>query len=488
MTKPRVQRTQLTQFTTTELAGVLARREVSPLEVVDAYVDRIQAVGSRINAVVTLRAEEARAEAVAAERALQSGSAGPLCGVPFTVKDVLATEGVRTTCGSRLFADFVPRHDAPCVARLTAAGGIFLGKTNCSEFALDPYTDNLVFGPTLNPWNPALTPGGSSGGESSAIAAGLSPLGLGTDYGGSLRWPAHCTGITTIRPTAGLVPRTGILPSTSPYDPPPPNALSFRGQVHVIGPLARSADDLALALNILAGPDGIDPFAVPVSVQRPEDVDVRSLTYVWCEGDGSYPVRDDVVAVVEMAARRLEGLGLHVVHRRPRPLERAEDLYARIRAIDGLADLREMVGDRLRELSPIIRTAVDSGRVGTIPVLLAASDEREALRAELLAYMRDHHILLLPVASLPAYPRDQRTLDVDGREISFWQVLACSRAISLFGLPAAAVPCGWSNERLPVSVQIVGAPFMDDVVLAVARLLECEFGRFECPMLAEDRD
>lgn len=466
----------ITDVSASGLVVAMRRAEVSPVEVIDAYIDRIERVNPALNAIVTLRGDEARAEAVAAERARRRGDRRPLLGVPFTVKDVIATAGVRTTCGSRLFATHVPTADATCVARLRAAGAILLGKTNCPEFALDPQTDNLLFGPTRNPWDYARTPGGSSGGESATIAAGCSALGVGTDFGGSLRFPAHCTGITALRPTAGLVPATGSLPSTSLLQPAPPNSMSFQGQLQVVGPLARCVNDLSLALGILAGPDNIDALAVPVPLHRPEEVDLRQIQYAWCTGDGSYPVRSDIIRAIEEVALHLSGLGLSVVHARPPNFERAEPLFARIRAMDGLADLRTIVGGHDSELSPWVQHLLAEARTETVPALLSASAERDRLRVEFLEFMSAHQVLLLPVAALPAFPLGQRSFDVDGVDLPYLQVGACCRAVSLFGCPSVVVTCGRSREGLPIGVQIVCAPFMDHVALAVAGLIEQEYG------------
>ena len=467
---------RLTDLSATGLAVAIRRADVSPVEVVDAYLDQIERVNPQLNAVVTLRVEEARAEAGAVERALRGGDQRPLLGVPFTVKDVIATKGVRTTCGSTLYANHVPKVDATCVARLKAAGAILLGKTNCPEFALDPQTDNLIFGPTRNPWDLSRTPGGSSGGESAAIAAGCSALGVGTDFGGSLRLPAHCTGISAIRPTAGLVPGTGSLPSTSPLEPPPPNSMAFQGQMQVIGPLARTVNDLAVALGIMAGPDSVDALAVPVPLGHVPDVDVRELRYAWCEGEGSYPVRSDLVAAIEEVARYLSRLGLRVVHRQPPGLERAEPIYSRIRSMDGLSEIREIVGNREADLSPWLQHLLLTAKAETISTLLSINVERDWLRAHFLEFMTSYQVLLMPVAALPAFPLGQRSFQIDGIDLPYLQVGACCRAISLFGCPAAVVACGRSTEGLPIGIQIVCPPFMDHIALAVASLIEQEFG------------
>lgn len=455
----------LTDLSATALAQKLRAREVSPVEVVAAHLERIEAENPALNAIVTLRAGAARREAAEAERALARGDERSLLGVPFTVKDVFATAGVRTTCGSALMADHVPTADATAVARLRAAGGIMLGKTNCPEFALWPHTANPLFGETRSQLGP-VSPGGSSGGESAAIAAGLSPLGLASDFGGSLRWPAHCTGIASIRATVGRIPGSGLLPALSRREPAPPNAVSLQGRVQVAGPMARTIADLELALGVLCGPDGIDPAAVPVPLRSSAAVDVGALRIAWCDGDGVTEVRADLVAAVERAA-----VLVGASRARPAALERANDCYSRLRAVDGLHELRALVAGREHEIGGPLRDLLAATGDASLAELAALWNERDELRADFLDFLDEHQVLLLPVAPVPAYDASGPAR-VGVRELTPWEVLAPCRAISLFGVPVAAVPCGISTEGLPVSVQVVGRPFREDEVLAVAAAIE----------------
>ena len=461
--------TAATELSATALARALQARELSPVEVVEAYLERIEAENPALNAIVTLCAEAARREAAAAERALARGDRRPLLGVPFTVKDVFASAGVRTTCGTALLADHVPAADATAVARLRAAGGIMLGKTNCPEFGLWPHTANPLFGETRSPLGP-VSPGGSSGGESAAVAARLSPLGLGCDFGGSLRWPAQCTGIASIRPTVGRIPGSGLLPSLSGREPAPPNSLSLQGRVQVAGPLARTVADLELALGVLCGPDGIDPAAIPAPLLPSAAVDVGALRMAWCEGDGVTAVRADLVSAVEQAAA-LFGAG----RARPAALERANDCYTRLRAVDGLHELRALVAGREAEIGGPLRDLLAATGDASTAELTALWIERDELRADLLAFLDEYEILLLPVAAVPAYDA-AGPARVGSRELTPWEVLAPCRAISLFGVPAAAVPCGLSDEGLPICVQVVGRPYREDEVLAVAAAIESRQG------------
>ena len=286
----------------TDLATLVRSKQVSPIEITRAHLDRIQWLNPRLNALVTLN-ESAMEEARAAEAALMRGeSLGPLHGVPFTAKDSLDTAGLRTVRGSRLFSGYVPAVDASAVARVKAAGGIVLGKTNVPEFSFARESENAVFGRTVNPWNPRRTPGGSTGGEAAAIAAGLSPLGLGSDVAISIRGPAHYCGVVGLKATHGRIPLTGHWPN------------SLRRFWHV-GPLARSIRDAALALNILAGPDGQDGYALPLSAPAGTlHLDrLREYRVGWMATKGFGPVDPDVIATVARAADVLQRLGCEVV-------------------------------------------------------------------------------------------------------------------------------------------------------------------------------
>jgi amidase len=232
-----------------ELAAAIRRKEVSSRELVEHYLARIERFNPPINAVVTLDADRVRARADAADAALARGDlAGPLHGVPMTIKDSIETAGMRTTAGAEIYAKHVPKHDAPAVARLIAAGAVIMGKTNTPRFAMDVQSYNSLFGTTNNPWDLTRTPGGSSGGAAAALAAGLTALELGSDIGGSIRTPAHFCGVYGHKPTHGIVPTRGHIPG-------PPGTLS-EPDIAVLGPLARHAEDLALAMDVVAGPDG----------------------------------------------------------------------------------------------------------------------------------------------------------------------------------------------------------------------------------------
>jgi Asp-tRNA(Asn)/Glu-tRNA(Gln) amidotransferase A subunit family amidase len=471
-----------------EIARAVHERVISAEEVVRTFLDRIDRVNPRVNAIATLAVDQAVRDARAVDaRLAANGEAGPLAGVPFTVKDIIAVAGLRTTAGSLLLEHFVPEATAPAIARLQQAGAILLGKSNCPEFALDLHTSNRVFGGTWNPWNLAYTSGGSSGGDSAAVAAGCAAFGIGTDYGGSIRWPAHCTGLLSLRPTPGRVPTTGQLPYTSPGVLPPPNSMSLQSQLQMISPIARSVDDLALLLEVMSGVDDRDPFAVPVELADWKQVPVKELGCAWFESEGTYPVRPEVAAVVADAAGCLRTAGLRTTHLCPPGLERAEPIFRAFRAADGMPDHMALAEGRTDLLTSYVRDWLGTTRESTVAQYRALAAERDALRADILEFMREWPILLLPVACVPAFRPGSEgdTFVIDGCAVPRLQIITCCRSISLLGLPAAVVPFGTSGDGLPIAVQIVGRPFADQDVLAVAALLETAYGAWHAPGMAQ---
>ncbi|WP_115788940.1 amidase [Arthrobacter silvisoli] len=470
----------LTGLSMVEWAAALRERRLTAVECLELHQARIAEANPGLNAIVTPN-PQAREEAEAADAAAAEGRfLGPLHGVPFTVKDTLAVKGLRSTAGSPLLGDYVPAESATAVRRLREAGAVLLGKANCSEFAVETHSRNPLFGETWNPWDTALTSGGSTGGDSAAVASGMSAFGLGTDFGGSIRWPAHCTGITSLRPTVGLVPETGLLPYVPPSDGslPAPNSMSALHRLGSVAWLARSAEDLGVLLGILAGPDGVDPSTVPVPVGAPlESLD--GLSAAWFEDEGTHPVRADLVSVLRSAAETLAGLGLPVTHGRPPGLERAAAAFVALRTAEGMPEVAELAAGREDELGAHLHGLL--GAPATVVEYRKAAAERDAIRAEVLAAMEEHNILLLPVACVPAADPREQSFTVEGKEIPWTELGSCCRAISILGFPVAVVPCGLSKEGLPVGIQVVGRPYRDREVLAVAEALEKAFGRFSPP-------
>ncbi len=478
-----------------EIAESVRAGRITARKVLEVFLDRVHRLNPGLNAIVTLAEDDARVAADAADRrAAQGHFDGPLHGVPFTVKDSIATRGLRTTAGSLLLADHVPAEDAPVVARLRAAGAILMGKTNCPEFALDMHTTNRLFGPTRNPLNLAFTSGGSSGGESAAVAAGLSAFGIGTDFGGSIRWPAHCTGLASLRATPGLIPSTGMLPYPGLREPPgrlpAPNSMSMLGQLHVIAPIARSVTDLRILLQVMAGPDGRDVHTVPVTLGDPARVDLSQLAIAWCDGEGTFPVRSDLVCTVQEAASYLASTGMKVDRRRPPGLEAALSIYSAMRAADGLQDVAELAAGREEKLTPGIQEwlsgnptrGLTTNSKATVAEYKRAAAQRDALRAQVLTLFESFPLLLLPPAGIPAFEigpgagPGPLSFTIEGVSVPRYGILGCCAAVTLLALPAAVVPIGRTHDGLPIGVQVVGRPFADHEVQAVAMALERGFG------------
>lgn len=442
------------------LAGAIRARVASSLEVVRALAERIESVGAAVNGVVAL-APDAEERARAADAALARGDAvGPLHGVPFTAKDTLDAAGVRTTRGSLLFADRVPEADATAVARLRQAGGILLGKTNTPEFALWWETDNRVYGRTVNPWDPGRTAGGSTGGEAAALAARLTPLGLGSDLGGSIRIPAANCGVVGLKPTHGLVPLTGHFPEA---------ILRF---MHV-GPLARTVRDAALALSLIAGPDGLDWHAV--SAPRPAADPGSSGPLRVAILDAFGPVEPAVTAAVEQAGEALVARG-HRVDRVDAPWLASRDcnlLTIRLYGAEGGGFFGPLVAGREDELHWFLQRRLGLPRA-TLDEYLAAEADVEALRRGITGLLREHDAILCPVCPAPAQPHDQEELVIGGERLPPRSIMRATIPFDLTGSPAIAVPWSLDADGLPLGVQLVGRRFEDELVLRLALDVEAD--------------
>lgn len=445
-----------------ELARRIRDREQSPVEVLDLYLQRIQAVNPKINAVVTL-VDGAAEQAKEAETALIRGDdVGPLHGVPFTIKDCIDTAGVRTTRGSRLFQDHLPSLDATVVARLRKAGGVLMAKTNLPEFAFWWETDNEVFGRTLNPWNIDRTAGGSSGGEAAALAAGLTPLGIGSDVGGSIRAPATHCGVVGLKATHGRVPLTGHWPDV------------LLRAMHV-GPMARSVRDIALAMEIIGGPDGTCQYASPVPLERWLEAGTppTDLRIGWYAGSGFGPVDGQVVSTVARAAAALEGVGC-ILEEVSLPALEETDIQAISAAIYGAEAghyLKPMVAGRQDDLSPNIQRRLEVP-VPSLEEYLEAREGVEQVRRQMAGYFRSYDLLLCPCAPVPAHHHGVTDLVIEGERVPARNALKATIPWNLTGSPAISVPFGWSADGTPIGVQLVGRHYDEATVLVAALALE----------------
>jgi aspartyl-tRNA(Asn)/glutamyl-tRNA(Gln) amidotransferase subunit A len=447
----------------TKLAELIRTKEVSPVEVVQAHLDRIEAVDPKINAIVTV-ADDALKVAKVAEKAVLAGDKlGPLHGVPFTVKDSIDTAGVATQRGSPIFKGRVPETDATSVARMKEAGGILLAKTNLPEFSYWIESDNLLSGRSNNPWDLERTPGGSSGGESAAIAAGMSPLGLGTDLAISVRGPAAQTGIVSLKATHGRVPMTGIWPRVP------------RRFWHV-GPMARSIRDLALAFSHLAGPDGEDAFASS-TVQFDAGVGrspYRQLRVGWLVEPGFGPVDPEVAATVKAAAEALKAVGCFVEPVRIPALERdfALDVFNRLHVMEMKPAFAEATAgrkpDELYKMAKTMLSLPDTSMKDYID----AEQAVERLRDGYAEYFLKYDALLTHVLPIPAHKHGIDKFTINGQTVDATYLQGATVPLNVTGLPGLSMRFGTSKEGLPINVQIVGSWLAESTILYLASLLE----------------
>ena len=422
-----------------------------------------------------------RAAARAAESAVMKGKAlGALHGVPISIKSCVDVAGLRCESGTRLRAGHVATHDAPLVARLRNAGAIILGTTNTPELLMAWETDNLLYGRTNSPWNLDRTPGGSSGGEAAAIAAGVSAGGVGSDGGGSIRVPAHFSGICGLKPTPGRVPATGHFPASAG-----PFAL-----IGVVGPMARTVADVKALFEVMQGPDDGDACAAPVPLRWPSDADVRKLRIAYFEDDGRTPVTNEIHAAVRTAAEALRGAGFQVEPFRPQGLEEARVLWRKFFVAAGGRLIRPMFHGREHDLSPMLKQFLEWSAAEpelTGDSLLEAWIGRDTLRANFLAQMREYPILLCPAAAIPAFRHGERRWTIDGKTVEYFDAWSYTEWFNLLGNPAVVVPVSHCVEGewqgLPIGVQIVGRPWEDEQVLAVAAALEKECNALRIPPL-----
>ncbi|HEY3025266.1 MAG TPA: amidase [Pyrinomonadaceae bacterium] len=460
-----------------KLAELIRAHLISPLEVVEAHIRRLAHVNPALNAIVTL-APDALDRAREAEAMLMRGAEmGPLHGVPVSIKDTIDTAGLRTTSGSRIRENFVPKKDATVVARLKAAGAIILGKTNTPELAIPYETDNPVFGRTNNPYDLERTAGGSSGGEAAAIAACLSPAGIGSDLSGSIRVPAHFCGIVGLKPTGGRVPTDGhIPPVTGPF------TLGA-----CIGPMARTVADIRLLFGVIAEPTqfelsdhsrGTEKFSAGGAL--------GGLNIAWHVNDGVAPVTEETSRAVKAVAEALGDAGAEVVESLPPCVSRGSRLWIELFSEPSIDQLREFYRGREDEAGSAAGALLAAKRKSpddTMEILAAAMTERERLRGELLKWMERTPVIIAPVGSTQAFAHGTRRIDVGGQTLSVFRAFSYCQTYNVFGLPSVCVPAGRSLDGMPLGVQIIGRPYEEEVVLAVAAIVERELGGWQMPVL-----
>ncbi len=447
---------------------------ISISELAEAHIAQIARLNPRLNAFADFDPDRVRAEAHRLQA--QPTTTAPLHGLPVTVKSSIATAGYKCEIGSLINKGEVPRVDAVVVARLRAAGALILGTTNCPEFLMAYETDNLLHGRTANPWDLTRTPGGSSGGESAAIASGMSAAGLGSDSGGSVRVPTHFTGICSLKPTAGRIPGAGHLP-------PCVGPFSVLG---AIGPMARTIEDVALLFRTLSGQDPHDPISPPIPLRTPTLDYLRKSTIGVFEDDGLVPVTTETRAVVHAAAAALRDAGFRVEPFRPRTLEQLRQLWMTFFVQCGAMFYEPTMRGKRSQLSPIFAEFL--GIAESFPPLSAtellnAWAELDLLRAKTLQELNDYPVLLCPVASIPAWRHGERSWTIEGRTVEYLDAVRYTQWFNALGAPAVVVPVGHSPEGLPIGVQITARPFEDEVALGVAAIVDRAFG-YKPPPLA----
>jgi amidase len=463
----------VTQQSACELVELLRTNNISALELADEYIRQIERLNPQINALVDFDAERVRTQARASD-GLRTPK-GPLAGVPVTVKSSIATAGYLCEIGSLVNRANIPTKDGTVVARLRQAGAVILGTTNCPEYLMAYVTENLLHGRTNNPWNLDYTPGGSSGGESAAVAAGMSAGGLGSDSGGSVRVPAHFTGICSLKPTPGRIPGEGHMPSClGPF--------SFLG---AIGPMARTIDDVTLLFNALSGQDPVDPVSPPVALRTPNLDEIKRLRIGYFEDDDLTPVTPETRKAVQDAAQALRKQGFDVRPFRPNGLEQARKLWELFFVRCGAMFEEPLVRGHEEKLSSVFRDFLSRAHAApplTADELLNAWAESDVIRGKLLAQMQEFPLLLCPVCALPAFRHGERSWIIDGQQVEYLDAMRYSQWFNLLAAPAAVVPVGRSPEGLPVGIQLVGRPFEDEIVLKVASVIDHEFGYVPPPI------
>lgn len=468
---------ELIDGSATTLAKAIRDKKVSSAEVLTAYLQRIEQVNPQLHAVVQLTVETARAQAREADAVLARGEVkGPLHGVPFTVKDTIETVGVVCTSGTKGRESFIPTQDATTVARLRAAGAVLLGKTNVPEFGLNMECENLVYGKTNNPYLPTHMPGGSSGGEAAILAAGGSPVGLGSQ---DLGLSAHYCGITSLKPTTKRAPMTGHVPF--PTFGVTSHQLVRGGTMWQIGPMARFVADLSLVLPLIVGEDGLDPNMTTMPLGNPEAVELKRLRAAFYTDNGIAPPTPETVATLKAAAKALTDAGLAVEETSPGGLQHAHELFMRLTFSEPTARWVEKELEKVRttESHPWTQWFIKTATPNTIERddLRALGVSVNTSRSSLLSFLQKYDVVLCPVSPSPAPVHQGTPADNWAKTVSYLATYA------MLEVPTVVVRCGVSPEGLPIGVQIVTREWREDVALAVAQHIETALGGWRRPSL-----
>jgi Asp-tRNA(Asn)/Glu-tRNA(Gln) amidotransferase A subunit family amidase len=461
------------------IAGTLdkfRRKEISPVEIIAAHLDRIEQIQPLLNPFVHLDVESARARARDSESRISRGEAlRPLEGIPLTVKSCLDVAGWPCSAGSLLRKDYIPIANAPLVSRLEDAGAILVGNTNTPEFLMAYETNNRLTGKTSNPWNPDYSAGGSSGGEAAAIASGCSMGGVGSDGGGSVRTPAHFSGICGLKPTPGRIPSTGHFP---------PGAGAF-GWIGVVGPMARSVADLSALFAIMAGPDPGDALSAPVSMREISPVDLRGLRIGILENPELGRPTPETLSSLRRAAQLLCDLNFRVEPLKLEKLDQALDLWWFFFG-PVIADLfRQSTIGKESELSAMLASYLEVALAEpkvTLDSFQKACVDRDLLRASLLRQLRDVPILLSAVSTAPAFKHGAGNYR-PGDSHNYRETMRFCQWLNLAGFPGLSLPMGQSPEGLPINIQLIARPFEDELLLTVAAQLEQARGPWQPPPL-----
>lgn len=441
--------TELRRYSATELRDQIADGTLTPAELMEQTLNEVDRNEPRLSAFISLLRDDAMKTAQLMSRR-PPDRLPPLFGLPFTVKDTIEVAGVRATAGSRLLADYVPAKNASVVDKIIQAGAILIGKTNCAEFGIGNLeTCSPVRGQTRNPWDLARSPGGSSGGDSAALASGMSTFGVGTDYGGSVRFPAHCSGISALRPTPGRLAGDGMIPQQMGTLLPVRPSRTQR-DLQTAGFLARSVKDLRLLLNVTTG------YRHEASSR---------LGCAWFVDD----VDADVARTVADAAKVLQESGLPVTAMEPFDVQRASRLLAELRDAEGLPEIAWLSAGRMDDLSPLVREQVIRP---ITPAREGLALEIAQMRSQARSVLDKWPVLLMPVAATPAF------LIEPDRQPDRSRLDLCTRMVTLLRLPSVVVPCGTSEGGLPIGVQIAAREGHDEDALAIANTLETAFGRW----------